>query len=88
MLTLDPSARITAADALQHRWFSESPPPLDERLMPAFRTSHHHVSRHSNAVRSPPAPAVHEHDEEEEEAAVDVGAVSAAAAAATAAPSR
>jgi cell division cycle 2-like protein len=36
MLCLNPAARLTAAEALAHRWFRESPPPADPRLMPSF----------------------------------------------------
>ena len=36
MLTLDPAQRISAAEALSHRWFAESPPPCDPRLMPSL----------------------------------------------------
>jgi cell division cycle 2-like protein len=36
LLCLDPVARISAAVALRHPWFAESPPPTDPRLMPTF----------------------------------------------------
>lgn len=36
LLCLDPSRRISAADALAHPWFRESPLPLDPRLLPSF----------------------------------------------------
>jgi len=36
LLCLDPVARISAAAALRHPWFAESPPPTDPRLMPSF----------------------------------------------------
>jgi len=39
-LTYDPQKRITAAEALQHSYFIESPPPKDEALMPTWRSSH------------------------------------------------
>lgn len=39
MLALDPAQRISAADALGHRWFAESPPPADPRLLPSFPSS-------------------------------------------------
>lgn len=48
MLTMDPSKRITAAEALQHPWFKESPPPADPRLLPAFPSAH---DKNSNAGR-------------------------------------
>lgn len=40
MLTPDPARRISAADALRHAWFDESPAPADRRLMPAFPSKH------------------------------------------------
>jgi cell division cycle 2-like len=40
MLTCDPEQRITAAEALAHPWFEESPPPADPRLLPAFPSAH------------------------------------------------
>jgi len=39
-LTYDPQKRITAAEALRHPYFSESPPPKDEALMPTWPSSH------------------------------------------------
>lgn len=36
LLALDPSRRISAADALSHPWFGESPLPTDPRLLPAL----------------------------------------------------
>ena len=36
LLMLDPARRISAADALAHPWFAESPLPLDPRLLPSF----------------------------------------------------
>lgn len=36
LLTLNPAHRISAADALEHKWFHESPPPVDPRLMPTI----------------------------------------------------
>jgi len=38
LLAYDPSRRITAADALQHPWFSEVPLPKDKALMPTLPT--------------------------------------------------
>lgn len=40
MLTLDPSKRITAGEALAHPWFAEAPPPCDPRLLPEFPSAH------------------------------------------------
>jgi len=39
-LTYDPAKRITAAEALKHPYFSESPPPKDPALMPTWPASH------------------------------------------------
>jgi cell division cycle 2-like protein len=36
LLQLNPQARITAEEALEHPWFKEYPPPCDPRLLPAF----------------------------------------------------
>ncbi len=46
MLTLDPSARITAKEALNHAWFAEDPPPCDPRLMPSFPSNHDGAGGH------------------------------------------
>jgi len=40
MLTYDPVKRITAADALKHPFFSESPRAKDPSLMPTWPSSH------------------------------------------------
>jgi cell division cycle 2-like protein len=40
MLELDPAKRISASDALAHKWFSEAPPPCDPRLLPSFPSEH------------------------------------------------
>ncbi|CAK4683742.1 hypothetical protein LEN26_013079 [Aphanomyces euteiches] len=39
LLTLDPKQRISAADALDHEYFRESPPPKPIELMPTFPSS-------------------------------------------------
>jgi cell division cycle 2-like protein len=39
LLALDPTQRITAPEALAHRWFAESPPACDPALMPSFPSS-------------------------------------------------
>lgn len=36
MLAWDPEKRISAAEALQHRWFTEPPLPVHKVLMPTF----------------------------------------------------
>jgi serine/threonine protein kinase len=61
MLALDPAQRISAADALAHRWFAESPPPADPRLMPSFPSTAEIKAKQNaargGAARSPPVPA-------------------------------
>jgi cell division cycle 2-like protein len=47
MLTPDPARRISAADALRHAWFEESPAPADQRLMPAFPSKHDTAAAHA-----------------------------------------
>jgi cell division cycle 2-like protein len=37
LLAWDPAGRISAEEALRHRWFSENPLPCKQDLMPAFR---------------------------------------------------
>ncbi|XP_031476335.1 cyclin-dependent kinase G-2-like [Nymphaea colorata] len=36
LLTYDPEKRITADDALEHKWFTEPPQPKDPSFMPTF----------------------------------------------------
>jgi cell division cycle 2-like protein len=36
LLTYDPAKRISATEALKHKWFEESPLPKDMDLMPTF----------------------------------------------------
>ncbi|MEW5307549.1 MAG: hypothetical protein WDW36_009937 [Sanguina aurantia] len=38
MLAYDPERRLTAHEALEHRWFKESPLPQKQALMPQFAT--------------------------------------------------
>eukprot|EP00727_Mastigamoeba_balamuthi_P012110 m51a1_g7521 putative cyclin-dependent kinase g-2-like (391) ;mRNA; r:18956-20490 len=40
MLCYDPRQRITAAEALQHAYFREDPPPRDIEMMPTWPSSH------------------------------------------------
>eukprot|EP01132_Coremiostelium_polycephalum_P004518 gene4518-5633_t len=40
LLTYDPEKRISASDALNHPYFTESPPPRDPLLMPTWPSSH------------------------------------------------
>lgn len=40
MLALNPAARISAADALRHPWFTEAPRPVSPALMPTFAPRH------------------------------------------------
>ena len=40
MLRLNPAERITAAEALKHRYFAEEPRPKEHYLMPTFPTNH------------------------------------------------
>ncbi|KAG2429747.1 hypothetical protein HXX76_010531 [Chlamydomonas incerta] len=39
LLAYDPAQRISAADALEHKWFQESPFPQRRELMPTFRSN-------------------------------------------------
>ncbi|PNW81423.1 hypothetical protein CHLRE_07g355400v5 [Chlamydomonas reinhardtii] len=39
LLAYDPAQRITAADAMEHKWFQESPFPQRRELMPTFRSN-------------------------------------------------
>lgn len=40
MLDMNPATRISAEEALAHRWFEESPRPVAQALMPAFTPRH------------------------------------------------
>ncbi|KAJ3412658.1 hypothetical protein HDV05_000408 [Chytridiales sp. JEL 0842] len=70
LLTYDPKRRITAAQALRHPYFQESPAPKDPSLFPTF-PSKSAGEKHSKVHSSPSAPkAAHgadglEGDEEE-----------------------
>lgn len=40
MLEMNPANRISAEDALKHRWFQEAPRPVTPALMPSFTPRH------------------------------------------------
>ena len=40
LLAYSPARRISAADALEHAWFEEFPPPKDRVMMPTFPSAH------------------------------------------------
>lgn len=40
LLEMNPAKRITAAEALKHPWFEESPRPVSSTLMPTFPARH------------------------------------------------
>lgn len=40
LLEMNPAKRISAADALRHPWFAESPRPVSAALMPTFPARH------------------------------------------------
>ncbi|KAI9347285.1 kinase-like domain-containing protein [Obelidium mucronatum] len=65
LLTYDPKQRITAAEALKHPYFSESPPPKDPSFFPTFPSK---GAGEKKKIHSPGVPyAVHGGDEEEVE---------------------
>lgn len=51
---MDPAKRITAAEALSHPWFSESPPPKIQELMPTFPSKA--AGEKKRTIVSPQAP--------------------------------
>jgi len=51
LLLYDPEKRISAADALNHPWFTEFPPPKEQELMPTYPTEKEGSAR--KRVRSP-----------------------------------
>ncbi|KAJ3073134.1 hypothetical protein HDU98_002170 [Podochytrium sp. JEL0797] len=69
LLTYDPKQRITAAEALKHPYFSESPAPKDPSLFPTF------PSKGAGEKRKPNSPGVPYavHGGEEEEVVEDRG---------------
>ncbi|EMR10000.1 hypothetical protein PNEG_01758 [Pneumocystis murina B123] len=60
LLTLDPNKRISAHDALQHRYFTEDPKPKDPALFPTFpsKASEERCRRY----QSPDAPHAQQYD--------------------------
>lgn len=38
LLALNPAARISAKEALEHEWFREGPLPAPRGIMPTFRS--------------------------------------------------
>ena len=52
MLAYDPKRRITAAEALKHRYFTDEPLPRDIALMPTWPSSH--AFERSKRERTPP----------------------------------
>lgn len=51
LLQMCPEKRITAHEALQHRWFSEHPAPKDAALMPTFPATNEALHGHHAAAR-------------------------------------
>ncbi|KAJ3048067.1 hypothetical protein HDU99_009273 [Rhizoclosmatium hyalinum] len=63
LLTFDPKQRITAAEALKHPYFTESPAPKDPSLFPTFPSK---GAGEKKRVNSPGVPyAVHGGDDED-----------------------
>lgn len=44
MLEYNPENRISAADALEHPWFTEAPLPTPKHLMPKFASGHEYAA--------------------------------------------
>ncbi|KAJ3033441.1 hypothetical protein HDV00_006348 [Rhizophlyctis rosea] len=57
LLTLDPSQRITAEEALRHPYFTESPPPKDPSLFPTWPAKS--AGEKKRKYASPSAPHAH-----------------------------
>ena len=55
LLNLDWRARLNAMDAMEHRYFRDSPLPARESSIPAFPSSHEIDNRNAQ-VQAPPAP--------------------------------
>ncbi|KAJ3137180.1 hypothetical protein HK100_000954 [Physocladia obscura] len=53
LLTYDPKQRITAAEALKHPYFNESPPPKDPALFPTFPSKNAGEKRRINSPSVP-----------------------------------
>lgn len=60
LLTLDPNKRISAHDALQHRYFTEDPKPKDPILFPTFPSKASEERR--RRYQSPHAPHAQYHN--------------------------
>ncbi|ORZ02605.1 Pkinase-domain-containing protein [Syncephalastrum racemosum] len=68
MLTYNPAERITAEDALNHPYFSESPPPKDPALFPTWPSKGSGERHHRKKSFSPSAPqAAHAALDEQDE---------------------
>ena len=55
LLAYSPARRISAADALEHAWFEEFPPPKDRVMMPTFPSAHAEAPPPARRPRSPDA---------------------------------
>ncbi|WOL15576.1 cyclin-dependent kinase G-2-like [Canna indica] len=53
LLTYDPEKRITAEEALNHRWFREVPLPKSKEFMPTFPAQHAQDRRLRRIMKSP-----------------------------------
>ncbi|CAG5109044.1 Similar to Cdk11b: Cyclin-dependent kinase 11B (Mus musculus) [Cotesia congregata] len=56
MLTYDPAQRITAEDALQHPYFTESPLPIDPSMFPTWPAKSEAKDRSAIKVNASPKP--------------------------------
>ncbi|KAH0567199.1 hypothetical protein KQX54_007572 [Cotesia glomerata] len=56
MLTYDPAQRITAEDALQHPYFTESPLPIDPSMFPTWPAKSEAKDRSAMKVNASPKP--------------------------------
>ncbi|TKY47747.1 Cyclin-dependent kinase G-2 [Spatholobus suberectus] len=53
LLTYDPEKRITAEEALNHKWFREVPLPKSKEFMPTFPAQHAQDRRMRRIIKSP-----------------------------------